>query len=297
MAEPISSSLLKPVTRLNSSFTCYRLYYSYTVLVRGPPEDALGVFVSQSSTGGLVIGIIAALLFVLLLPLIVVLAASDEQQPEALPCRPAEASEDDSDSEAEQISSGGINTRENVPAEYWEAVEAAAASSGISTDVLAAQIEQESGWNPDATSPAGAQGIAQFMPDTAADYNLDPADPIASIEAQGQYMAELQEEVAGLASNERELIELTLAAYNAGPGAVEQHQGIPPFSETQDYVETIMSSAQGSYSTDCTPPGGHAAAVADLGPGEWTHPLPGGTVTSKFGSRPCPISYAVCDQL
>lgn len=242
----------------------------------------------QSSSACIVVGLIGALLLMVMLPLIVVLAASDEQEAAALPCRPAEATEDDSDSDAEQIS-----TRENVPPEYWEAVEAAAESSGVSTDVLAAQIEQESGWNPDATSPAGAEGIAQFMPETAAQYDLDPTDPTASIEAQGEYMAELQDEVAGLASNERELIELTLAAYNAGPAAVQDHQGVPPFEETQDYVASITSSAQGNYSTDCTPPGGHAAAVEDLGPGEWTHPLPGGTVTSTFGSRPCPISYAL----
>lgn len=250
---------------------------------------------SESSTAGIVIGLIGALVLMLLLPLIVVLAAGDDQEPSALPCRPASAAGDNG---APEDASGGdeaeqASTRENVPEEYWEAVETAADTSGLSTEVLAAQIDQESGWNPDATSPVGAQGIAQFMPETAAQYDLDPTDPLASIEAQGQHMADLQEDVAGLASDERELIELSLAAYNAGPGAVQEHDGIPPYAETQDYVSSILSSAQGNYSADCAPPGGHTAEVADLGPGEWTHPLPGGTVTSGFGSRPCPISYAL----
>lgn len=247
----------------------------------------------QSSSAGIVIGLIGALLLIVMLPLVVVLAGSDEQQASSLPCRPAGETEGDSGETGQQASSGEVGTREEVPAEYWEAVEAASDASGVSVDVLAAQIEQESGWDPDAASPAGAQGIAQFMPETAAQYDLDPSDPVASIEAQGQYMADLQDEVAGLATDERELIELSLAAYNAGPGAVEDHQGVPPFEETEDYVASILSSAQDSYSVDCTPPGGHTAAVEDLGPGEWTHPLPGGTVTSGFGSRPCPISYAL----
>lgn len=90
----------------------------------------------------------------------------EEERPAgALACRPGENAET------------AAHTRESVPAEYWEAIEAAAAHSGISTDVLAAQIQQESGWNPNAQSPAGAQGIAQFMPGTAAQYGLDPFDP------------------------------------------------------------------------------------------------------------------------
>lgn len=251
--------------------------------------------------GSVVALLVGGLLVVLLLPLIVVLAGSDEQEASSLPCRPAGEAESGAGETGQQASNGEASTREDVPGEYWDAVEAASASSGVSTEVLAAQIDQESGWNPDAASPAGAQGIAQFMPDTAAQYDLDPSDPVASIEAQGQYMADLQDDVAELATDERGLIELSLAAYNAGPGAVEDHQGVPPFEETEDYVASILSSAQGNYSVDCTPAGGHAAAVEDaaaedLGPGEWTHPLPGGTVTSGFGSRPCPISYALnCD--
>lgn len=223
---------------------------------------------------------IAGLVLLILLPMIAILA-EDERPPSALACRPGGDAE------------SAAHTRETVPEEYWTAIESAAAQSGISADVLAAQIQQESAWNPDAESPAGAQGIAQFMPGTAAQYDLDPFDPIASIEAQGRYMADLQEEVAGLASTERELIELTLAAYNAGPGAVQQHGGIPPFAETQHYVETIMESAQGNFSANCMPPGGFAADVGDLGPGEWTHPLPGGIVTSRFGPRPCPVANAL----
>lgn len=182
---------------------------------------------------------------------------------------------------------------DSVPEEYVSAVESAADHAGIPPEVIAAQIEQESGWNPDATSPVGAHGIAQFMPDTAAQYDLDTSDPQASIEALGRYMADLQEQVSTYADDADELTELMLAAYNAGPGAVQDHDGIPPYQETEGYVETITSTSQGSFSADCTPAGGHQANIDDLGPGEWTHPLPGGIQTSGFGSRPCPIAYAL----
>lgn len=182
---------------------------------------------------------------------------------------------------------------DSVPEEYISAVESAASHAGMPPEVIAAQIEQESGWNPDATSPVGAQGIAQFMPETAAEYDLDPSDPQASIEALGRYMADLQDEVSPYADDAHELTELVLASYNAGPGAVQEHEGVPPYEETQGYVDTITSNSQGNFSADCTPAGGHQANVEDLGPGEWTHPLPGGEVTSGFGARPCPISYAL----
>ena len=77
--------------------------------------------------------------------------------------------------------------------------------------------------NPDAVSPVGAEGIAQFMPQTWAAYGNggDPFNPDDAIAAMGRYMASVSEQVSDLAGNERELAELALAAYNAGPGAVQ----------------------------------------------------------------------------
>ena len=92
----------------------------------------------------------------------------------------------------------------------------------------------ESGFNPFAVSPAGAQGIAQFMPGTAASYGLsDPFDPVAAIDAQAHLMSDLIRQLGSP--------ELALAGYNAGPGAVEGCHCIPPYPETQAYVTRILA--------------------------------------------------------
>ncbi|QCU77950.1 CHAP domain-containing protein [Citricoccus sp. SGAir0253] len=139
----------------------------------------------------------------------------------------------------------GIGT---APSEYQQDLAEAAEHSGIPVGILAAQIDQESRWDPRAVSPVGAQGLTQFMPATWAQWGngADPFDPRAAITAQGRYMKHLRAQVAPLAQNENEAIRLTLAAYNAGPGAVRQHQGIPPFQETQQYVQKITTAAGGT---------------------------------------------------
>lgn len=92
----------------------------------------------------------------------------------------------------------------------------------------------ESGFDPFAVSPAGAQGLAQFMPDTAAAYGLaDPFDPVAAIEAQAHLMSDL---IGQLGSPE-----LALAGYNAGPGAVEACHCVPAYPETRAYVTRILA--------------------------------------------------------
>lgn len=180
---------------------------------------------------------------------------------------------------------------DQVPEQYQEAVENAAAESGFSSEIIAAQIQQESNWNEDAESHAGARGLAQFMPATWEQYGEgDITDGVASIEAQGRFMAELRDFAGDYAETEEETARIALAAYNAGPGAVEQADGVPNFSETEDYVRIILNAAQGEFSADCSRAG---MDIGELGTGEWTHPLPGGTVASRFGSRPCPIAEAL----
>lgn len=104
---------------------------------------------------------------------------------------------------------------------------------GIDPAVLAAVAKVESGGNPAAVSPAGARGLMQFMPATAAGYGIDPMDPAQAIDAAARMLADQTRSLGTL--------ELALAAYNAGPGAVRRHGGIPPYSETQNYVRKVMS--------------------------------------------------------
>jgi hypothetical protein len=120
-----------------------------------------------------------------------------------------------------------------VPARYAPLIIRAAQRWGVSAHLLAAQLYAESNFNPFARSPAGAQGIAQFMPGTAAAMGLaDPFDPGAAIEAQAHLMRDLLGRFGS--------VPLALAAYNAGPGAVAGCGCIPPFAETQAYVTRIL---------------------------------------------------------
>lgn len=121
-----------------------------------------------------------------------------------------------------------------VPARYREPLLRSGARWSVSPALLAAQLMAESGFDPNAGSPAGAQGIAQFMPGTAAAYGLtNPFDPVAAIEAQAHLMSDLLRQFGSP--------ELALAAYNAGPGAVEPCDCIPPYPETQAYVTRILA--------------------------------------------------------
>jgi soluble lytic murein transglycosylase-like protein len=99
-------------------------------------------------------------------------------------------------------------------------------------------IQQESGFNPNATSAAGAQGLMQLMPSTAASLGVtDPYDPTQSINAGAQYLSGKLNEYGGNTS-------LALAAYNAGSGAVARYGGIPPYPETQNYVQDVLGRYQ-----------------------------------------------------
>ncbi len=121
-----------------------------------------------------------------------------------------------------------------VPDRFREPILRSASRWNVSAGLLAAQLLAESNFNPFAVSSAGAEGIAQFMPGTAALYGLDdPFDAPAAIDAQAHLMSDLLEEFGGATS-------LALAAYNAGPGAVEGCQCVPDIPETQAYVARIL---------------------------------------------------------
>jgi hypothetical protein len=120
-----------------------------------------------------------------------------------------------------------------VPARFAPLIVRAAQRWGVSAHLLAAQLYAESNFNPFARSPAGAEGIAQFMPGTAAAMGLvDPFDPEAAIDAQARLMRDLLGRFGS--------VPLALAAYNAGPGAVAACGCIPPFPETRAYVARIL---------------------------------------------------------
>lgn len=134
---------------------------------------------------------------------------------------------------------GGIGLPAFVPARYRAFLWRSAGRWSVSAALLAAQLMAESGFDPDAVSPAGAQGIAQFMPATAAAYGLrDPFDPAAAIDAQAHLMADLLRQFRSPA--------LALAAYNAGPAPVAACGCVPAIPETTAYVARILALLDGA---------------------------------------------------
>jgi cell wall-associated NlpC family hydrolase len=127
----------------------------------------------------------------------------------------------------------------------------------LSPSLLAAQLYQESGFNPTIVSPAGAIGIAQFMPGTwpnwsspqDGDGKQDPRNPADAIPAAARYDCAIAHQVSGVGGD---AVSNMLAGYNAGPGAVEQYGGIPPYAETQNYVKNIKALEQAFRAPDPT---------------------------------------------
>ena len=120
---------------------------------------------------------------------------------------------------------------------YGAEITAAAKKYGIDPALLAGLVKQESGFNPNAGSPAGARGLTQLMPATAAGLGVtNVLDPVQSLEGGAKYLRAQLDAFGGDVTR-------ALAAYNAGPGAVKRYGGVPPYAETQNYVRAVQANA------------------------------------------------------
>lgn len=115
--------------------------------------------------------------------------------------------------------------------EYLAHAKAAAARHGVPEDLFLRLVQQESGWNPGAVSPKGATGLAQLMPGTAQLLGVDATDPIENLDGGARYLRMMYDRFGDW--------RLALAAYNAGPEAVDKADGVPDYQETTNYVKVI----------------------------------------------------------
>jgi hypothetical protein len=129
------------------------------------------------------------------------------------------------------------------------AYQAAVRAGHPAPELFVRQIGAESGFRPNAVSPAGARGIAQIMPATARGWGVNPDDPLAALDAAARAMAKYIKSYKGDHAK-------ALAAYNAGVGAVQKHGGVPPYKETQNYIKKILGGK--------TPPATAAAPAAPV---------------------------------
>lgn len=141
---------------------------------------------------------------------------------------------------------GGAASASKTAAPRWNGdskdfdgmIQEASTKHGVDESLIRAVIKQESAYNPKATSWVGAQGLMQLMPETAADLGVkDSYDPYQNIMGGTLYLRQLMDRFDGNLTK-------VIAGYNAGPGAVEKYNGVPPYPETQDYVTKVL----GNYS-------------------------------------------------
>jgi soluble lytic murein transglycosylase-like protein len=133
------------------------------------------------------------------------------------------------------VSPPATSSKESIP--FKDLIESAARRNGVDPALLAALVKQESNFNPNAKSGAGAKGLTQMMDATARGLGVtDSFDPVQSLEGGARFLGGLLKQFKGNES-------LALAAYNAGPGAVQKYGGIPPYEETQRYGPKVLGLA------------------------------------------------------
>lgn len=137
--------------------------------------------------------------------------------------------------EARQTSSPTSTQRAAVsptPDRFASIIKQAAARYGVDEDLVHAVVQAESNYDPDCHSSAGALGLMQLMPATARALGVDPRDPARNVDGGVRYLRQQLDRFGE--------VDLALAAYNAGPGAVQRHHGVPPYRETQAYVKRVL---------------------------------------------------------
>lgn len=127
----------------------------------------------------------------------------------------------------------GPVTGELKESPYADLVNKYAAKRSLDPQLVHRVILAESNYDPEAVSPKGAKGLMQLMDSVSERFNIDPYDPESNINVGTQYLAELMAKYKS--------VDLALAAYNAGPGAVDKYMGVPPYPETQNYVSSIKA--------------------------------------------------------
>jgi soluble lytic murein transglycosylase-like protein len=152
------------------------------------------------------------------------------------------------------------STSSSLPAgtPYAGEITSAATANGIDPALLAGLVKQESGFNPSAGSPAGARGLTQLMPGTAAGLGVNNVlDPVQSLNGGAKYLKQQLDAFGGDVTK-------ALAAYNAGPGAVQRFGGVPPYAETQNYVRVVQANAAAYRAGTASTPSSTASSTGAL---------------------------------
>jgi soluble lytic murein transglycosylase-like protein len=162
-------------------------------------------------------------------------AATTAAQPAASVAPAATATTMAAPATAAPAATGASALPQGVP--YGAEITAAAQRHGVDPALLAGLVRQESNFDPAAGSPAGARGLTQLMPGTAAGLGVtDVTDPLQSLDGGAKYLKQQLDAFGGDVTK-------ALAAYNAGPGAVQRYGGVPPYAETQNYVQKVQAFA------------------------------------------------------